>query len=33
MTNDAKKLLPTYRQFYGSPIKGKRTVISIALDQ
>ncbi len=33
MSNDAKKLLPTYRQFYGTPIKGKRTVISIALDQ
>ncbi len=33
MSNDAKKLLPTYRRFYGAPIKGKRTVISIALDQ
>ena len=33
MSNDAKKLLPTYRRFYGTPVKGKRTVISIALDQ
>ena len=33
MSNVAKKLLPTYRRFYGTPIKGKRTVISIALDQ
>ena len=33
MSNDAKKLLPTYRRFYGTPIKGKQTVISIALDQ
>ncbi len=33
MSNDAKKLLPTYRRFYGAPIKGKRMVISIALDQ
>ncbi len=33
MSNDAKKLLPTYRRFYGTPVKGNRTVISIALDQ
>ena len=31
--NDSNKLLPTYRRFYGTPVKGKRTVISIALDQ
>ena len=33
MSNDAKKLLPSYRRFYGTPVKGSRTVISIALDQ
>ena len=33
MSNDAKKLLPTYHRFYRTPVKGKRTVISIALDQ
>ncbi len=33
MSNDAKKLLPTYSRFYGTPVKGKRMVISIALDQ
>ena len=33
MSNDAKKPLPTYGRFYGTPIKGKRMVISIALDQ
>ena len=33
MNNDAKKLLPAYRRFYGTPVKGKRTVISIALDR
>ena len=31
--NNSNKLLPTYRRFYGTPVKGKRTVISIALDQ
>ena len=29
MNNDAKNLLPTYRRFYGTPIKGKRTVVNI----
>ena len=33
MNNDANKLLPTYRKLYPTPIEGKRTVISIALDQ
>ena len=29
MSNDAKKLLPTYRRFYETPIRGKRTVVNI----
>ena len=33
MNNDANKLLPTYRKLYPTPIEGRRTVISIALDQ
>ena len=33
MNSDSNKLLPTYRRFYKTPVKGKRTVISIALDQ
>ncbi len=33
MSNNAKKLLPTYRRFYRTHVKGKRTIISIALDQ
>ncbi len=32
MNSDSDKLLPAYRRFYATPIKGKRTVISIALD-
>ncbi len=33
MNSDSNKLLPAYRRFYKTPVKGKRTVISIALDQ
>ena len=33
MNNNSNKLLPAYRRFYKTPVKGKRTVISIALDQ
>ena len=33
MNSDSTKLLPAYRRFYKTPVKGKRTVISIALDQ
>ena len=33
MNSDSNKLLPTYRRFYKTPVKGKRTVISIALAQ
>ena len=33
MNSDSNKLLPTYRRLYKTPVKGKRTVISIALDQ
>ena len=33
MNSDSNKLLPAYRRFYKTPLKGKRTVISIALDQ
>ena len=33
MNSDSNKLLPTYRWFYKTPVKGKRTVIRIALDQ
>ena len=33
MNNDSNKLLPAYRRLYKTPVKGKRTVISIALDQ
>ncbi len=33
MNNDANKLLPTYRKLYPTPIEGRQTVISIALDQ
>ena len=29
MSNDAKNLLPTYHQFYETPIRGKRTVVNI----
>ena len=32
MNSDSNKLLPAYRRFYKTPVKGKRTVISIALD-
>ena len=32
MNSDSNKLLPAYRRFYATPVKGKRTVISIALD-
>ena len=33
MNSDSNKLLPDYKRFYKTPVKGKRTVISIALDQ
>ncbi len=33
MNSDSNKPLPTYRRFYKTPVKGKRTVISIALAQ
>ena len=33
MNYDSNKLLPAYKRFYKTPVKGKRTVISIALDQ
>ncbi len=33
MNSDSNKLLPAYRRLYKTPVKGKRTVISIALDQ
>ncbi len=33
MNSDSNKLLPAYRRFYKTPVKGKRTMISIALDQ
>ena len=33
MNIDSNKLLPSYRRFYKTPVKGKRTMISIALDQ
>ncbi len=33
MNSDSNKLLPAYRWFYKTPVKGKRTVISIALSQ
>ena len=33
MNSDSNKLLPAHRRFYKTPVKGKRTVISIALDQ
>ncbi len=33
MNSDSNKLLPTYKRLYKTPVKGKRTVISIALDQ
>ncbi len=29
MNNDAKNLLPAYRRFYETPIRGKRTVVNI----
>ncbi len=29
MNNDAKRLLPTYRRSYETPINGKRTVVNI----
>ncbi len=32
MNSDSKKLLPDYRRLYRTPIKGKRTVVCIALD-
>ncbi len=33
MNSDSNKLLPRYRRFYGTPVKGKRTVVCIALPQ
>ena len=33
MSNDTRKLLPSYRNFHETPIRGKQTVICIALDQ
>ncbi len=33
MNSDSNKLLPAYRRFYKTPVKGKRRVISIALAQ
>ena len=33
MNYDSNKLLLAYKRFYKTPVKGKRTVISIALDQ
>ncbi len=33
MSNNDKKLLPTYKRFHTALVQGRRTVISIALDQ
>ncbi len=33
MNSNSNKLLPTYRRFYKTPVKGKRTVIRITLNQ
>ncbi len=33
MKNESNKLLPSYRRLYKTPIRGKRTVVKIALNQ